>query len=79
LGERVQESTVQCIKKAVFKKIRVTGSNEVLESLTWKKQGRPLLLVDRMDDMVQVYVKRVHEEEGTVSSQIVIGAARGIL
>jgi len=29
--------------------------------------------------MVQAYVKRVCEEGGAVSSQIVIGAARGIL
>jgi len=35
LGERVQESTVQFIKKAYLeeiKKIRVSGSNEVLQS-----------------------------------------------
>lgn len=29
--------------------------------------------------MVQAYIKRVREEEGAVSCQIVIGAARGVL
>ena len=59
--------------------MRVSCSTEVLKSLPWKKQGRPLLLGDRIDSMVQAYVNRVREEGGAVSSQIVIGAARGIL
>jgi len=53
---------VQCINKAYLdeiEKIRVFGSNEVLQFLTWKKQGRPLLLGDRIDGMVQAYVKSV--------------------
>ena len=51
----------------------------MLESLPWKKQGRPLLLGDKIDGMVQSYIRRVHEDGGGVSTQIVIGAARGIL
>ena len=51
----------------------------MLESLSWKKQGRPLLLGDKIDGMVQSYIRRVREEGGGVSTQIVIGAARGII
>ena len=58
--------------------MRVSGSTKVL-NLPWKEQGRPLLLGDRIDSMVQAYVNRVREEGGAVSSQIVIEAARGIL
>ena len=73
---------MQCIKKAYLddiKKRRASSSNEVLESLPWKKQGRPLLLGDKIDGMVQYYIRRVREEEAGVSTQIVLGAARGIL
>ena len=73
---------MQCIKKAYLdeiKKMRASGSNEVLESLPWKKQGRPLLLGDKIDGMVQSYIRRVCEEGVGVSIQIVLGAARGIL
>ena len=63
MGEKVRESTVQCIKKAYLgevKKMRASSSNEVLESLPWKKQGRPLLLGDKkIDGMVQSYIRRV--------------------
>ena len=53
---------MQCIKKAYLdeiKKMRASGSDEVLESLPWKKQGRPLLLGDKIDGMVQSYIRRV--------------------
>ena len=43
------------------------------------KQGRPLLLGDKIDGMVQSNIRKVHEERAEVSTQIVLGAARGIL
>ena len=70
---------MQCIKKAYLdeiKKMRASGSHELLESLPWKKQGRPLLLGDKIDGMLQSYIRRVCEERGGVSTQIVIEAAR---
>ena len=82
LSVRVRESTVQCIKKAYLdeiKKMRASSSDEVLESLPWKKQGRPLLLGDKIDGMVQSYIRRIREDGAGVSTQIVLGAARGIL
>ena len=44
-------------------KIRDCGSEDVLESLPHMKQGRPLLLGDKIDSMVQVYIPRVREQE----------------
>ena len=52
---------------------------EGLESLPPRKHGRPLLLGDKIDSMVQSYIKRVHEQGGFVSSQIVTEATQGIM
>ena len=37
------------------------------------------MLGDKIDGMVQSYIRRVREEGAGVSTQIVLGAARGIL
>ena len=62
-----------------IRKNRVSGSNEVLDTLPYKKQGRPVLLGEKFDGMVQPYIRRVCEAVGSISSQVVIAAARGIL
>ena len=59
--------------------MRASDSNEVLESLLWKKQGRLLLLGDKIDGMVQSYIRRVCEEGAGVSTQIILGPSRGTL
>ena len=74
LGHRVCESTAYSIKKSYLdeiKKMRACGSKG-LESLLPRKQGTPLLLGDKIDNMVQAYIS---EQGHAVSSQIVIGAA----
>ena len=64
LGHRIHESTVHSIKKAyldeIIKKLRARD-NEGLDSLPHRKQGRPLLLGDKIDNMVQAYIRRVRE------------------
>ena len=55
------------------------GSNEPLDSLPHKKLGRSLLLGEKIDRMVKAYIKSVCEAGGSVYSQVVIAAARGIL
>ena len=62
-----------------MKRIRASGSNEPLDSLPHKKQGRPVLLGDKIDGMVKAYIKSIHKVGENVSSQVVIAAARGIL
>ena len=58
-----------------IKKLRAC-INEGLELLPHGKQARSLLQGNKK---MQAYIRRVCEQEGTVSSQIVIGAARGIV
>ena len=78
----MRESTVHSIKHSYLdevKKMRASGSEDVLESLPHRKQGKPLLFGDKIDSMVQVYIRRVREQGGAVSTQIVTRAARGIM
>ena len=64
-GHRVQECTVHSIKHS---EVRVCGSEDVLKSLPHRKQGRPLLLGDKIDSMVQAYIRRVREQGGGMST-----------
>ena len=41
--------------------------------------GRPVLLGNRLDHQVRVYLQRVCESGGTVTARITVAAARGIL
>ena len=78
LGQHVQTSTIHCMKLAYqdeIRKIRASGSGELLDSLPHKKQGRPVTLGEKIDRMVKAYIRRVHEAGGSVSSQVVIAAA----
>ena len=82
LGQNVRTSAIHCMKLAYQHKIRknrASGSNEVLDTLPYKKQGRPVLLGEEFDGMVQAYIRRVREAGGSISSQVVIAAACGIL
>ena len=74
LGQNVRTSTIHCMKLAYqheIRKNRASGSNEVLDTLPYKKQGRPVLLGEKFDGMVQAYIRRVHEAGGSISSQVV--------
>ena len=86
LGHRIQNSTVNCIKSSYqdeLNRIRASGSSEPLNSLLHKKQGIPVLLGDKIDGisdgMVKAYIKSICKVGGSVSSQVVIAAAHGIL
>ena len=73
---------VHCIKSSYqdqLKRIRTGRSNKLSDSLPHKKQGRPVLLGEKIDRMVKAYIKNVREAGGSVSSQVVIAAACGIL
>ena len=65
----VQPSTVHCIKEAYLneiKKMRLIGNMELLTSLPHKKRGRPLLLGERIDTMVQAYIRKVRKARGCI-------------
>ncbi len=44
-----------------------------------KRRGRPLLLGSDLDDEVQIYLKKVREGGGVISSRIVMATAKGIV
>ena len=47
--------------------------------LPLKKRGRPLLLGERLDSMVQKYISDTRKVGGSVSTAVVIAGAKGIL
>ena len=51
----------------------------MIKTLPSKKTGRPLLLVEKLDNQVKCYIKAVREEGGVVTSTIVIAAATAII
>ena len=59
--------------------MRLMGKETCLDALPIKKQGRPLLLGERLDTMVQSYLRKVHNEGGAVTSHIICAAAHGII
>ena len=61
------------------KKLRLMGKETSLDKLPVKKQGRRLLLGEKIDAMVQSYIRKVREVGGAVTSHIVCAAARGIV
>jgi len=82
LKRQIQSSTIHSIKIYYLdeiKKLRATGKVTGLDKLPLKKQGRPVLLGEKIDTIVQEYLKKVCEAGGGVSSCIVIAAAREIL
>lgn len=73
LGEKVSDSTVQYIKKDYteeLKKRRASQDGEVdIRNLPLKKRGRPFLLGEDLDTKLQLYLKKVREGGGAVSTR----------
>ena len=69
----IRQSYVECVKRARSenKKIPVT--------LPPKKRGRHLLLWEKLDQQVQLYLRKVREAGGVVTAAIVMAAAKGIV
>ena len=55
------------------------GKETRLDKLPVKKQGRPPLLGEKLDTMVQSYLGKVREGGGAVTSHIVCAATCGII
>ena len=54
------------------------GRTQTLKKLEGK-MSIPVLLGNKLDHQVQVYIQRVRESGGTVTARIAVAAARGIL
>lgn len=81
-GCNVSDSTVKSIKMAYLEEVRKrprSDDGEEVTALPAKKRGRKLFLGEDLDRKVQVYLRKVREGGGAVSSRIVMAAARGIL
>ena len=55
------------------------GKEISLDKLPVKKQGRPPLLGEKIDVMVQSYIRKVCEVGGAMTSHIVCATAHGIV
>lgn len=63
-----------------LKKRRASQDGEVdIRNLPLKKRGRPFLLGEDLDTKLQLYLKKVREGGGAVSTRIVMAAAEGII
>ena len=77
LDQPVGPATVRSIMQAYIKELkkkRAAGVSQI-KQLPLQKCGRPLLLGEKRDRMLQAYLKKVGEAGGVVSSQIVIAVA----
>ena len=69
---------MRSIKNAYVKELRKKQCAEddgEVSALPSKKRGRPVLLGQELDQKVQLYLKKVREGGGAVSTRIVIAAA----
>jgi hypothetical protein len=69
-------STVEYIKRDY---VKASKEKRSVTSLPLQKRGRPFLLGDKLDSMLQMYLRKIREGGGSVSTRIVTAAARGLL
>ena len=77
LGFDVTECTVRNFKRETEKQIKDGKDIHDVQTMG-KKQGRPLLLPEEIDDLRQ-FIKSLHLCGSPVSSSIVLAAAKGIV
>ena len=82
LKNNVSTSTVLSIKKSFVEERKTRQENDEpydeITELPVKPRGRPLLL-GKLDQKVQCYLKKVRESGGVVNSRIVRSAAKGLV
>ena len=81
MGHPVATTTVLSIKKAYLKEKNAAAGQESgaeVRQLPHKARGRPLLL-GPLDSKVQLLLKKIRDNGGTVNTRIAIAAAKGIL
>ena len=82
LNIKLSEMTVRSIRDGYLEELkqrRWPGDSEPLTSFPEKQRGRSLFLGNNLDEKLQLYVNKVREGCGVVSSKIVMAAARGML
>lgn len=79
---KINTSTIHSIKKDYLQGVRENRKRDDscdVDELPLRKRGRPVLLGDRLDRMVQEYLLKLREGGGVVSARVVIGAAQGMI
>ena len=59
--------------------MKACKENRSVTSLPVQKQGRPYLLGDKLDKILQMYIRKIRYGGGSVSTRIVVAAARGFM
>lgn len=59
--------------------VKASKENRSVNSLPLQKRGRPFLLGNKLDSMLQMYLGKIRDGGGSVSTRIVTAAARGLL
>ena len=75
---KIGESTIRVFMQR-YRQERSKDPNVSVSALHLKKRGRPVLLGEKMDAMVQEYVEMIRDKGGAISTAIVKSGARGIL
>ena len=80
LNTKIGKSSVHSIKMAYLACVRKKRpADGMIAELPGKKRGQPLLLGKHVEDQLQLYLKKLSEQGGTVSASVVVPAARGLL
>ena len=76
----INESTVRGFKTKYSEELsRKRGEDAEVKELVVEKQGRPLLIGNSLDEMVQKYILSIREADGIINTAIVIAGARGLI
>ena len=79
----MSKSTVDSIHKVYIEEVKRKRQEKVggdhVKTLLMKNRGRPVLLGNYLDSKVQLYLKKVREGGGAVSTRIAMAAAKGIV
>ena len=82
LGINVSKTTVHSIWKSYVLEVegkRTRDDDDDLISLPHKKRGRRLLLGEKIDTHVQMYLSRLRDAGGVITARIAIAAAKGMI
>ena len=79
--QMLKESTIRGWKKAYLKELHLrkkSGSSIVVSELNEKKNGRPLMLGEDLDQKVSAYIQDMHRLGNAITTRVVMAAALGI-
>ena len=83
LERNVPESTARKLRDEYLKKLKEVSQDSsasmTVKSLPTKRQGRPLLLGQTLDETVQRFISDTRKTGGVINTTVVVATARGIV